>query len=338
MLARRSRCGGLATTGPKDYQWPLKPFRMQHPIRGAFGDPRTASVDAFGVDGPGLPGDYSFHNGVDIVASAGTPVYPVVSGIAHVRSGDEVTVHAGARAFQYQHIRPAVRDNEHVVAGVTVLGHVLFPAGHLHLTEIFHERLVNPALHLRPYHDRTAPVVHQLEFRNIAGHSVNGVLSGRISVVAWVDDRPPVPVSGNWGGMPVGPAYVGWGLRAVTGTTSLARVAADFRHGEPPKQRFWSVYAAGTFQNFPVFDHYYYWRTPGRYLFQLTPRPLDTRHFPNGAYTVRVVARDICGNTGTLKEQVMIANRRIPLAANVPPVATRASHAGNARQGPSVTS
>src|SRR5262249_10505266 len=74
-----------------DYPWPIRPFHEQHPIRGNFGDPRTISTDAFGIDGLGLPGDYSFHNGVDISALAGTPVYPVVSGIAYWRNRDEVT-------------------------------------------------------------------------------------------------------------------------------------------------------------------------------------------------------------------------------------------------------
>jgi murein DD-endopeptidase MepM/ murein hydrolase activator NlpD len=46
-------------------------------------------------------GSFTFHNGVDISAPTGTPVYPVVSGIAHVNSGDLVAVTTNdRRAFQ----------------------------------------------------------------------------------------------------------------------------------------------------------------------------------------------------------------------------------------------
>ena len=67
-------------------------------------------------------------------------------------------------------------------------------------------------------------------------------------------------------------------------------------------------YAPGTYQNFPVFAHHYYWRVPGQYLFRLTPHPLDTRLIPDGRYLLTVNVADICGNRGSLSERVMIAN------------------------------
>src|SRR3954463_13340516 len=55
------------------YHWPVKPFDCQHPIRGAFGDPRTMAIDQrFGVTAPGDSGSYAFHTGVDIVAKPDT--------------------------------------------------------------------------------------------------------------------------------------------------------------------------------------------------------------------------------------------------------------------------
>ena len=120
--APASLCGTTVRSG--DYRWPVKPFVVQHAIRGSFGDPRTLSDVAFGDDRVGSAGDYSFHNGVDISARAGTKVYPVVSGWATVVDGDEVRVLAGHRVFQYHHIAPAFRQARHVVAGVTVLGAV----------------------------------------------------------------------------------------------------------------------------------------------------------------------------------------------------------------------
>ena len=142
-LGIQARTETLSTDGCRalhrsrlDYQWPVKPFAAQHPIRGNFGDPRTISRKTFGVTGPGVPGQYSFHNGVDIAAAPGTPVYAVVSGTAYWRDGDAVFVRSGDRYFQYRHITPTVQPGERVEAGVTVLGRVRFPANHVHLTEI----------------------------------------------------------------------------------------------------------------------------------------------------------------------------------------------------------
>src|SRR5690348_3005535 len=74
------------------YNWPIKPFKSPHPIRGAFGDPRIVSNgEPFGWTGPTESAGHSFHNGIDIVAATGTPVYPVVSGwVAKAQPGEIV--------------------------------------------------------------------------------------------------------------------------------------------------------------------------------------------------------------------------------------------------------
>lgn len=53
-------------------------------------------------ESPEAKGSFNFHNGVDIVAATGTPVYPVVSGVVEeLRYDDEVTVQTNdARRFQ----------------------------------------------------------------------------------------------------------------------------------------------------------------------------------------------------------------------------------------------
>ena len=56
-----------SATSPR-YGWPVKPFFRQHPIRGAFGDPRI------------LGSSHSFHFGVDVSCPNGTPVYAPVTG------------------------------------------------------------------------------------------------------------------------------------------------------------------------------------------------------------------------------------------------------------------
>lgn len=317
--APASLCG--TAVGRLDYRWPVKPFDVQHPIRGGFGDPRTLSDVAFGDDRVGSAGDYSFHNGVDISARAGTKVYAVVSGWATVVDGDEVRVLAGHRVFQYHHITPALRHARRVVAGVTVLGTVKQPANHVHLTELDAGKLVDPLLHLRPYVDHSAPEIRAVEVRGAASGAVSpDELSGRVVVTAQIDDDQPVRALGHWGGLPLTPAYVGAAIVDDHGDVVWQRTVADFRFHEPPQKAFWQVYGRGTYQNFPVFAHRFYWGQPGRYVFRVTRAPLDVRRFADGSYTLYVTAADVCGNATRASQplrftaQASEAARRTPNA------------------------
>jgi murein DD-endopeptidase MepM/ murein hydrolase activator NlpD len=72
--SKRDACRGA-------YGWPVAPFDEAHPVRANFGDPRTR------FDGPDTAdtliegdGTFSFHQGVDISARDGSPVYAVASG------------------------------------------------------------------------------------------------------------------------------------------------------------------------------------------------------------------------------------------------------------------
>ena len=312
-LARHSACE-RPHTGPLEYGWPVRPFHRQHPIRGNFGDPRTVvETGGLGSSSPLSPGSFSFHNGVDITAGTGMPVYPVVSGTARVGYGDEVIVETeDERTFQYFHVRPAIVAGQSVVAYHTVLGTVLPHWLHVHLSEIDSFRIHNPADpgHLEPYVDHTVPVVETVEFARPGGGTLEPErLSGLIQIAADATDTPPLPVPGEWFGFPVAPARIVWQLATPAGRVVLPlRTVADFRLTEPPNQGFWAVYAAGTYQNFPVFGQHYFFRHAGRYRFQLTPMPLDTRVIPNGSYLLTVAASDVCGNRGTASETIRIAN------------------------------
>src|ERR1700751_4559233 len=65
------------------YPWPFKPFDKQHPIRGDFGDPRTVYENGILADPFDGAGFFSFHQGVDIAAPNGTPIYAIANGTAH---------------------------------------------------------------------------------------------------------------------------------------------------------------------------------------------------------------------------------------------------------------
>lgn len=319
-VARHSACDH-PPKGPFVYHYPIRPFDQQHPIRGFFGDPRTLTSEELGQDSPKSPGSFAFHNGIDITAAAGTPVYPVVSGVvsAHLYA-DEVTVKTrDGRRFQYYHLRVRVRLGRRVVADRTVLGYVLPEWLHVHLTEIDVFRTHNPVDpgHLEPYRDHTAPFVDRLLFRTPDGRGLDPLrLHGRVDIAAGAADTPPVPVPGFWLGFPVTPAVVAWRLVRENGQIVMPQhVVVDFRRTEPDNRDFWQVYASGTYQNFPVFGGHFYWRIPGRYLFRLTRHPLDVNRLRNGRYRLTVDVADVCGNRGSLTEEIVIDHQTAPRPA-----------------------
>ena len=136
------------------YSWPFRPFDAQHPIRGFFGDPRTVydnGVLAGAFEGPGV---FSFHQGIDIAAPDGTPIYPSENGTAHYLGASTLNVVTDHDVvFQYFHIVTVVGEGQPVVARRTVLGYVQAPFGHVHITEIDGTKVVNPLQrgHLEPY-------------------------------------------------------------------------------------------------------------------------------------------------------------------------------------------
>jgi hypothetical protein len=293
------------------YPWPIRPFHQQHPIRANFGDPRTRFWNTLLTDGLQGPGLFQFHNGIDISASEGTPVYPVHSGTANLIDAAAVSVHSPGRTFQYFHIFPAVRDGQHVIAGRTILGRVIPAVNHVHLTEIRGRRVWNPlaAGGIAPYRDRTVPEVDAIMARPVSSllPLEPTQLCGTVSLVAAAEDTPPLPVPGTFAGYPVAPALVTWSLTKTNGRVYVPDVAAaDFRTTLPVARDFWKVYARGSFQNVPRFNTQQYYM-PGRFIYNLDER-MDTRAYPNGVYEVRVHVADMRENSSDAVQQFTIAN------------------------------
>jgi hypothetical protein len=301
--------GALAGSGPAaaapvtagaahgSYGWPVKPFFRQHPIRGAFGDPR--------ILGPSR----SFHFGVDVSCANGTPVYATATGRAarHPLHGDVVLVHAaGSRTLEYWHIRPLVPEGAHVVAYRTIVGTVEAPWEHVHLAERLDGVYVNPlrAGALTPYVDRTRPSVRGLAVES-AGRVLEGRrASGRVDLVVEAYDATPLPIAGPWGGKPVTPALLEWRLLAPTGTrtthgTSAWRTALDVRRTYPANELWSQTYARWTRQNKK--------HRIGRYRFALV-HGLDTTTLANGRWTLQVRASDVRGNATTAAFALVVAN------------------------------
>ena len=296
------------------YPWPFRPFNQQHPIRGFFGDPRTVYLNgvlAGGFDGPVF---FSFHQGIDISAPNGTPVYPVASGTAHYLGAATLNVNVGGDVvFQYFHIVPIVGEGQQVFARKTVLGYVQPPYQHVHLTEINGTHAVNPLQkgHLTPYVDHTRPTIRDVSFRNQTGTLQTPLgLCGRIELVLDAFDTPPVLVPGKFRGLPVAPALVRWTVSRLDGVAVVPwRTAADFRTGVPGNGHFTDVYAKGTYENAPRFGNQQYTSMPGKYLFLLAGN-YDTTSLANGVYRLIVRVADERGNKATFVERFSVLNAR----------------------------
>lgn len=289
----------LATAAPSHaaYGWPVKPFHVQHPVRGFFGDPRIAGHDeAHGT----------LHFGIDISAPDGTAVYATVDGVAsvHPLHRDTVVVSgAGRVAHEYWHVVPAIRSGEHVVAFRTVVGHVEAPWRHVHFCESRGGVYVNPLRPkaLQPYRDTTRPTLHVIGFER-DGKPVGDHLTGRVDIVVEAWDETPLAVPAPWNGKPVTPALVEWRLIGSTGlAASRWHVAADFRDALP-RAPFSSVYARWTRQNHP-------WLRggSGRYRFLLV-RGFDTLTLPDGPCRVVVVVSDTAGNKARAERSFTVGN------------------------------
>lgn len=300
----------LAPGAAAAYPWPLKPFDKPHPIRANFGDPRTVFYDQppDSLVGPGI---FSFHNGVDISAPGGTPVYPVTDGIAHYLSPTWLEVRTLRGEFRYIHIHPVVFEGQRVYRSRTVLGTVEPSAGHLHFTEL-HGRAVNPLRpgHLTPYFDHTKPTVTELSIHTRTGHAFAHpyTVCGVVAVSAIAQDSTSMPVPGAWAGLPVAPAIMSWTVTTHSGRTIVRpHVAVDFLQPLLPNAMFWDIYARGTFQNSARFGKLQLSRLEGRFVFTLSP-DWDTRHLLNGDYVLTVTATDARGNYGKLSEAITVAN------------------------------
>ena len=303
-----ARCEALARKPLPPYPWPIAPFNREHPVRGYFGDPRTV------FSGKGEAA-LSFHNGIDIAGWQGNRVYPVVSGKVIEVEGDRVTVQASAgRRFQYIHIWPQVHVGASVSASRTVLGTIPERWSHVHLTEIRSGCAVNPLApgHLTPYHDTARPRILSIWFEAPSGRLLSpSTLSGKVQPIVNALDQPAMPAPGPWHRMPVTPALLTWQLATLRGRIILRGIGADFRYSEPPATDFCAVYAPGTVQNFAAVAGVYRWAQPGRFLFKLTPRPIDTSRLDPGRYLVTVTASNLGGHAATRTVSVGIRERRL---------------------------
>jgi hypothetical protein len=260
------------TPRPWSYDWPLKPFAVQHPVRGFFNDPRI-----------GEHGSRAFHFGTDISAPDGTPVYAVEAGIVH-RNHGEIAVSAldGSHSFGYWHLDLVVHHRQ-LVRRHQLLGWIGKGWGHVHFAERRGGAYVNPLRPggIGPYNDHTIPTIPTVS------------LSADAIVVQAYDAQSPI-VPGEWAGEPVTPALIRWRVVNTHGTGNW-NVAIDSRSTLLPESRFDAVYAPATQQNHKG--------VPGCFSFYLA-KGSAARAVLATALAVQVEASDTTGNRVVVAEPV----------------------------------
>jgi hypothetical protein len=262
------------------YGWPVKPFNRQHPVRAYLNDPRNGHGDA-----------KSFHFGIDVSAPTGTAVYSVAPGMAFITRGRmAVAVRGASRTFGYWHVKPAVRNHQSIRLH-QLLGYIVDEGSgkHVHFAERDQSgRYLNPLRQggIGPYVDRTAPRVASVEFLRHGREVDAKALTGRVDVVAEIDDATPMRVPAPWANMPVTPDTIGWSLSHGGRAIRAERTIINSDHMLPARA-YDAVYAPGTAQNWVG--------APGHYRFYIA-RGLEASRLPAGISRLRIDAGDTRGN------------------------------------------
>jgi hypothetical protein len=272
------------------YDWPLKPFNRQHPIRGFFNDPRN-----------GDHGSHSFHFGIDISGADGTPVYAVLSGTVHMTSGRAIAiVHSGGWSTAYWHIVPVVHHRQWVRKH-QLIGRIEASWLHVHFAERRNGEFVNPLRPgaLGPYSDETPPTIAGARFTANGQAQGSEKVRGSVNLVVDAYDTTPMRVPAPWNDLPVTPAKLQWRVVKDGRPVVRWRVGVDFRYRLVRASQFDAVYAPPTQKNYPP--------KIGRYCFYVA-RGWDTRSLANGEYRIQIEATDTRGNRTIGSARFRVAN------------------------------
>jgi hypothetical protein len=288
------------TSAAGAYPWPVKPFGAQHAIRGGFDDPRSlrGSVDPT-VDNP-----LSFHDGVDIQAPDGSPVYAVAPGFVSSPAPSAVAVSAGGVTFGYWHVVPVVGSPDYVARG-QLLGYVRPGAGHVHLAEKRFGGYVNPVRRggLAPYHDRIPPVVNALVFYRCGtgDEIVATAINGCVDIAVDAYDPPSLTPKAPWSNVVLAPSRITWsGLFSANSWRPVGFEADEVNFTRMlASDDVRDVYGPGTRQNQAGWT--------GDYRFRLAQN-VATTLLGDGAHVLWVTATDVRGNATTRALTFTVAN------------------------------
>lgn len=292
------------------YNYPLVTFTSSHPINATLGEYRsTGSSD-------------HFHNGIDIGGADGTKVYSIYTGTAFRLYPDTnvnacVQVTSSGSRLAYVHLDDRIDDDPngdgkpegvHVIQNKTVIGKIRSGQGHVHLTE--NSGSSNPLRSggISPYSDTVSPSVHTIEFyRQGTSTKIQSPLNGDVDILSKASDAQSL------GSQTVGVYKIGYQIKNVLNKVMLSPVYNIQFDSVPSSLSL--VYDTSRSNS----SNYYYWVTnemnsntcwntkQSNSSGSSTDNPAEAK-YPDGEYTVMVIAKDIKNNTGEKSQQVILNN------------------------------
>jgi hypothetical protein len=296
--SRAASQGSLNARSQARYGWPVKPFHVQHPVRGFFGDPRISTDEAGHVV-------RQFHFGIDVSAPNGTAVYATLSGSISIDARHSDVVHvidASGVDFSYWHIVPTVKTGQRAVAYETLIGHIERPWAHVHFSEARGGVYVNPLRPgaMGPFVDHERSTIGAVEVEQEGRPRPLSAVSGAVDLVVEASDQTPLAVPAPWANLPVVPTLVRWRLVGPRGVGSW-KVAADFSLVIPPASAFGAVYAQWTRQNHA--------NRPGRYRIFLA-HSWNSTSVTDGSHGIQVETVGAGGMRNVRTFEIVVRNGR----------------------------
>ncbi|NLH62206.1 MAG: T9SS type A sorting domain-containing protein [Ignavibacteriales bacterium] len=184
----------VGQTDTVKYQWPISPLGVQKQVTGTFAEYRSTSASGH------------YHNGTDIPASAGTPVYAVLPGVVAVAYDDgstgydsyvrvTSTINGVSKNLTYYHTRPSVSVGQQVVIGQQIS---TIAIDHVHLIDYnlgtsLTDRQINALRQnggLTPYVDTWKPRIRYIKFLldNSTTFVPMGGLGSKIDIIVHIEE------------------------------------------------------------------------------------------------------------------------------------------------------
>ncbi len=308
------------------YPWPVAPVNSQKNISGTFGEYRSTSI----------PGHY--HNGTDIPAPAGTPVYAVLGGIVGAAFNDGSTgydsyvritaqIDGKSKNITYYHTNPIVSVGQVISAGQQISTVAI---DHVHLSEYrlggslsnSHLNAIRPDGGLLYYSDLWKPHIRYVKFLldNSTRQLSAASLSGKVDIIAHVEEVNGTSASAENNGT----YKIGYKVLSPDRQSIIYNPPVDglrFEYYNIPSDSYVDV---NYYQPEATTSKHVYIVTNGSGAVNVGTTQVvsnsywDVNQFPYGNYVVMVFTNDTRGNGDTLYFPVVTTNLDL-----IPPAAAQ---------------